>query len=160
MHTTVQHRRAANTLASTPFATSSRCQAITGQHGKTLHDHRVLHASSAARCRPSARCPNSRSGCWANLLLPMFLRHGKAIRSNPSGRGRRVQGSGSRRVQSYGSLRVHLSQASQASMRSHRSPLAWSACRWSWAERRGHGQIIPAARTSSAPSQDMLKVAG
>jgi len=73
MHTTVQHRRAANTLASTPSARPAGAKpspASTAQHCTTT----APVIGTLALC--AAQCPDSRvgrSGCSAKLLLPLLL---------------------------------------------------------------------------------------
>ena len=82
MHTTVQHRRAANTLASTPFARPAGAKpspASTAQHCTTT----APVIGTLALC--AAQCPDSRvgrSGCSAKLLLPLLLRHRTATKSD------------------------------------------------------------------------------
>ena len=81
MHTTVQHRRAANTLASTPFARPAGAKpspASTAQHCTTTAPVIGTLPLYAAQC-PDSRV--GRSGCSAKLLLPLLLRHRTATKS-------------------------------------------------------------------------------
>ena len=160
MHTTVQHRRAANTLASTPFARPAGAKpspASTAQHCTTT----APVIGTLALC--AAQCPDSRvgrSGCSAKLLLMLPPGAPKATRS----------GSLSWRARTTGT-RLRLTEGSITQVRPHLSGVsgvdavdstAFKLVRLSASSARhiSSGHSIPAARTMSRPWIIMLKVAG